>query len=139
MTAAPHQLQASITIEDGTTSVRWSATCPHVHPVDRDAVAPYAVPDCTTWEEAPLSYCICDCDACRRNDHGDCNSNVVPDVGPQWCRSRPAGECWWAHAINEADAEALDATEALVATWPVDFVGGSWDEPITFIQKGAPT
>jgi len=117
--SAPHVLVLHID-ERGYTQV--SVECPH-DSIDRP---------CGTWEQkAKGEPCTCSCLPCVEEDHDDCESDYVAEVGRKHCQCDPINECWFHHAVSEVGTEMLSLPKGgLTFRVPAHMSGQGWDDAI---------
>jgi hypothetical protein len=118
----PHHTVTFTVSEDG--YVGMEVACPHE---SLGAERP-----CATWEEnGKDEHCICECEACKDDDHAACFESWVEGIGQQWCQCRPMDVCWYQHMASEVGPEAFNfGRDGVKFTVPVKFTGGSPDDAI---------
>lgn len=87
---------------------------------------------CGTWQQkAKDAPCTCACEACAADNHDDCDSEWVAEVGRKDCQCDPVNECWYDHAVAEVGTEMLRLPkEGLTFRVPAHMFGAGWDDPI---------
>jgi hypothetical protein len=87
---------------------------------------------CGTWQQKPKGApCTCACEACAADNHDDCDSEWIAEVGRKDCQCDPVNECWYNHAVAEVGTEMLRLPkEGLTFRVPAHMFGAGWDDPI---------